>query len=79
MKTTKKIAFFLLLLCSFVGYSQNNPTSTQATDWNSTRSNKTSKTTRVSNPNGNNPPQPIQATDWNSTRSNKTSKTTRAS
>ena len=46
----------------------------------STRSNKTSKTSRVGNPNGQdegNPPLPTQANDWNSTRSNKTSKTSR--
>ncbi len=36
------------------GETNNNiPPPLQATDWNSTRSNKTSKTTRVGNPNGN--------------------------
>ncbi|WP_457618979.1 hypothetical protein [Lutibacter sp.] len=59
------------------------PNSTQAQDWNSTRSNKTSKTARTSNPNGNtnnnNLPNSTQAQDWNSSRSNKTSKTARTS
>ncbi|HHB52672.1 MAG TPA: hypothetical protein ENK75_06515, partial [Saprospiraceae bacterium] len=59
-----------------IGLSYTFPP-TKATDWNSTRSNKTSKTTRVGNPNNGGTPNPIHATDWNSTRSNKTSKTTR--
>ena len=54
----------------------NIPPSTNAQDWNSSRSNKTSKTQRVANPNGNgNNNNPSNAQDWNSSRSNKTSKT----
>ncbi len=54
MKALKKITFFLFLLSNFLGYSQNTPTVTSAQDWNSSRSNKTSSTSRVSNTNNNN-------------------------
>ncbi len=53
MKAIKKITFILFLLSSFWGYSQNTPTVTSAQDWNSSRSNKTSSTSRVSNTNNN--------------------------
>ncbi len=53
MKAIKKITFILFLLSSFWGYSQNPPTVTSAQDWNSSRSNKTSSTSRVSNTNNN--------------------------
>jgi hypothetical protein len=46
----KKLAVLFSLFSILIGYSQNNSQPTQATDWNSTRSNKTSKTTRVINP-----------------------------
>jgi hypothetical protein len=53
MKAIKKITFILFFLSNFLGYSQNTPTVTNAQDWNSSRSNKTSSTSRVSNTNNN--------------------------
>ena len=52
-----------------------NPPTINANDWNSTRSNKTSKTSRVANPegedNGDGNPPPTNANDYGSTRSNR--------
>ncbi len=66
-------------------FQENDPPGvnpTLAQDWNSSRSNKTSNTARVSNPDdepsqGNENPAPALAQDWNSSRSNKTSKIAR--